>query len=60
VLDAAAPNIELAWEMDPAFVARARALGARMQALKLIDRQPDYDTLFDLSFVQRVQQETAR
>jgi len=31
-----------------------------MQALKLIDRQPDYDTLFYLSFVQRVQQETAR
>jgi NitT/TauT family transport system substrate-binding protein len=59
VLDAAAPNMELAWEMDPAFVARARALGDRMQALKLIDRQPDYDTLFDLSFVQRARQAMA-
>jgi NitT/TauT family transport system substrate-binding protein len=59
VLDAAAPNMELAWEMDPAFVARARALGDRMQALKLIDRQPDYDTLFNLSFVQRVRQAMA-
>lgn len=59
VLAVAAPNMELAWEMDPAFVARARELGARMQALKVIDRQPDYDTLFDLSFVQRVRREMA-
>lgn len=59
VLEAAAPNMELAWDMDPAFVARARALGDRMQALKLIDRQPDYDALFDLSFVRRVRQELA-
>ena len=59
VLEAAAPNIELAWDMDPAFVARARALGDRMQALKLIERQPDYDALFDLSFVNRVRQELA-
>ena len=51
VLEAAAPNMELAWDMDEAFVRQARALGSRMQALGAIERQPDYDRLFDLSFV---------
>jgi NitT/TauT family transport system substrate-binding protein len=60
VLDQAAPNMELAWEMDNAFVARAKALGERMQALKVIDRQPDYDKLFDLRFVQQVKADLSR
>jgi NitT/TauT family transport system substrate-binding protein len=51
VLEAAAPNMELAWDMDETFVRQARALGSRMQALGIIARQPDYDRLFDLSFV---------
>ena len=54
VLEQAAPNIELAWAMDEAYVRRAKALGERMQALGVIDRQPDYDRLFDLQFVTRV------
>lgn len=57
VLKAAATNMELAWEMDEDFVAKAKALGARMQALHMIERQPDYDRLFDLQFVQRVDPE---
>ncbi|WP_319407029.1 ABC transporter substrate-binding protein [uncultured Desulfosarcina sp.] len=56
VLTAAEPNMELAWEMDDAFVQRARALGDRMQALGIIHRQPDYDRLFDLSFVKRAKE----
>ncbi len=55
VLKAAAPNMELAWEMDAAFVLKAKALGSRMQALGIIDRQPDYDGLFDLSYVRQAQ-----
>lgn len=54
ILQKAAFNLELAWHMDPDFVRRARALGERMQALKLIDKQPNYDELFDLSFVNKV------
>ena len=54
VLEKAAANMELAWEMDMDFVCRTRALGQRMQALGLIDRQPDYDRLFDLNFVDQV------
>jgi NitT/TauT family transport system substrate-binding protein len=53
VLEAAAPNMELAWDMDETFVRQAKALGSRMQALGIIERQPDYDRLFDLSFVQQ-------
>jgi NitT/TauT family transport system substrate-binding protein len=54
VLEKAAPNMELAWKMDAGFVVRARALGERMQSLGLISKQPDYDELFDLSFVAKV------
>ncbi|MBW1818877.1 MAG: ABC transporter substrate-binding protein [Deltaproteobacteria bacterium] len=54
ILQQAAPNMELAWWIDPDFVKRTRGLGKRMQALGVIARQPDYDRLFDLSFVRRV------
>jgi NitT/TauT family transport system substrate-binding protein len=53
VLEAAAPNMELAWEMDETYLRQAKALGSRMQALGLVARQPDYDRLFDLSFVKQ-------
>lgn len=56
VLNRAAYNMELAWEMDAPFVRRARALGQRMEALGVIERQPDYERLFDLSFVARVKE----
>ena len=51
VLEKAARNIELAWAMDEAFVVGTRALGERLQALRLIAHQPDYEGLFDLRFV---------
>lgn len=54
ILEKAAPNMELAWSMDEAFIAKTRALGERMQALGVIERQPDYDKLFELSFVRKV------
>ena len=54
ILQEAAPNMELAWEMDESFVERTRALGERMQALGVIEKQPDYEKLFDLSFVRKV------
>ena len=54
VLELAAPNMELAWSMDDAFIRKAKALGEKMQALGIIDRQPDYDKLFDLRFVRQV------
>lgn len=59
VLRKAAPNMELAWDMDETFVRQTRALGQRMEALGMIERQPDYDQLFDLSLVARVRHELA-
>jgi len=54
ILEKAAPNMELAWKMDSDFVKKVRALGEKMQALGVIKKQPDYDALFDLSFVEKV------
>jgi len=56
ILQKAAGNMELAWEMDESFVRKARALGDRMEALGVINRQPDYDKLFDLSFVRKAKE----
>lgn len=56
ILQKAAENMELAWEMDEAFIQKTRALGKRMQALGVIEKQPDYEKLFDLTFVTRVKE----
>jgi len=56
ILQQAAPNMDLAWWIDPDFVKRTRGLGERMQALGVIEHQPDYDRLFELSFVRRVRE----
>jgi len=51
VLRLAAPNMALTWDMDEAFVARVAALGKRMKALGMIEREPDYAALIDTRFV---------
>jgi NitT/TauT family transport system substrate-binding protein len=56
VLQEAAPNMELAWWMDADFVRKVAHLGRRMQALGVIERQPDYERLIDLSFVARAKE----
>jgi len=53
-LEKAAGNMELAWDMDDAYVRQAQVLGERMEQLGLIPRQPDYDQMFDLRFVRKV------
>ena len=59
ILEQAAPNMQLAWAMDDDFIRKAKTLGERMQALGVIDRQPDYEALFDLQFVKKVTLEKA-
>jgi NitT/TauT family transport system substrate-binding protein len=56
VLEKAASNIELAWDMDVDFIRKVQSLGERMQSLGIIQKQPDYTALVDLSFVQAVKQ----
>ena len=60
VLQESARNIALTWKLDEDYIRRARTLGQRMQALGMIDRQPDYEKLFDLSFVRQAQRELAK
>ena len=60
ILEQAATNMELAWSMDEDFINRAKALGERMQALGVIERQPNYAQMFDLRFVRQVRLETDR
>lgn len=48
----AVSNMELAWAMDQAFVRRVAALGGRMKSLGVIEREPDYQQLVNLRFVQ--------
>ena len=60
ILEQAAANMELAWSMDEHFINRAKALGERMQALGVIERQPDYEQLFDLRFVRQARLEPGR
>ncbi|MBW2093765.1 MAG: ABC transporter substrate-binding protein [Deltaproteobacteria bacterium] len=60
ILKKAAPNMELAWYMDEQFVKRTRALGARMKALGVIEKEPDYSALFDLGFVKKVRADFVR
>jgi len=57
ILDIAAKNIELFWQIDESYIERARILGAKMERLGVINKQPDYDALFDLSFVKKVKEE---
>jgi len=54
VLKEARPNMELVWHMDESFVEKAKSLGERMQTLGVINNQPDYEALFDLSFTKQI------
>jgi NitT/TauT family transport system substrate-binding protein len=59
VLAIAAKNMELSWDMSARYLKQARALGQRMQAQGIITRQPDYNKLFDTSFVAQAKREIA-
>lgn len=54
VLEAASKNMELAWDMDDTFVRQLAALGSRMKALGMIEREPDYNALVDRRFVSKM------
>jgi len=51
VIRQAAKNIELAWDMDEAFVAQVKCLGDKMLELGMIDKLPDWNRLIDTRFV---------
>lgn len=55
-LKTASKNMELGWNMNEDYIRQARVLGARMEELGLISKQPDYEKLFDLSFVRQAKE----
>jgi NitT/TauT family transport system substrate-binding protein len=59
VLARSAKNMELSWDMNAQYLQQARALGQRMQAQGIITSQPDYNKLFDTSFVTQAKRELA-
>lgn len=57
ILRKAAPNIDLAWDMDKIFVAQVKRLGQEILERGIIDRLPDWDTLIDTRFVDELRKE---
>lgn len=57
VLEAAVNNMELAWDMDQAYIERATVLAQQMKELGVITNIPDMNQLFDLSFVEQARQD---
>lgn len=57
VLELAADNMELAWDMDEDYIQRAKNLAERMKDLGVITQMPDMDALFDLSFVEQARKD---
>lgn len=46
-------NIELTWDISPKTIGQVKKLAQRMKDLKMIDKVPDVDSMFDLSFLEK-------
>lgn len=57
VLDVAADNIQLFWEIDEDYLSSVEQLAQRMLEQGLITEIPDIDSMFDLSFIENVKKE---
>lgn len=57
VLEIAASNMELSWDMDENYILQAENLAERMKDMGMIEEVPDMDTLFDLSFVEQARKD---
>lgn len=52
LLEASADNIELCWDIDEAYIENCKNLAEQMVELGLIDKVPNIDAMFDLSFLE--------
>lgn len=53
-LEQAAPNMELAWDMDQIFIQQLKNLGQKLFDLGIIEVQPDYDSLVFTDFLEQI------
>lgn len=57
VLDVAANNIELFWNIDENYIKNVKNLAERMKEQGVITKIPDIDGMFDLSFIKQAEKE---
>ncbi|KNZ40205.1 ABC transporter substrate-binding protein [Acetobacterium bakii] len=57
VLEIAADNIDLFWEIDADYISRVKNLAQRMKEQGLITEVPDIEAMFDLSFIEKAQKD---
>ena len=57
VLDIAANNIDLFWNIDEEYIKNVKNLAQRMKEQGLITEIPDIDAMFDLSFIKQAEKE---
>ena len=53
-VELAIKNIDLRWELDPAYVEQARVLGSELEQLRQIKRQPSYEHFIDTHFTREL------
>lgn len=57
ILDVAADNIQLFWDIDENYINSVKNLAQRMKEQGLITEVPDIDAMFDLSFIEKAKKE---
>lgn len=60
VLEEASKNMILAWDMDDKYIKSTKSLALRMKDLGIIEKEPDWDTFFDLRFVEKARKSVGR
>jgi NitT/TauT family transport system substrate-binding protein len=56
-VEMAAPNVELTWDVDQAWVTRARYYGSQMLEMKQIRQLPDYGKFINTGFVENLRKQ---
>lgn len=51
-MEVSAKNIELYGDIDEAFIEHTKNLAEKMKSLGIIDKVPDIEAMFDLSFLE--------
>lgn len=57
LLSVSAENIEISWDIDEAYLEQVRNLAEQMLELGMIEKVPDIEAMFDLSFIENYKSE---
>lgn len=56
-LEKSTDNIDLTWDITPKTIEEVKKLAERMKEMKMIDKVPDVDAMFDLTFLDNAKKE---